>query len=762
MTEIDEIDEIIEDFLVESFESLDRLDEDFVLLEQDPTSKELLGSIFRTVHTIKGTSSFLDFTELERLAHAGENLLSLVREGALLLDTAMATTLLEMVDALRATLDTIQETRTDAEQDHSELVRRLEAHAQADAATDESAQDAAGSSDSETGDSDTPAHESTTPTEVADETESEDPTEDEAAEDASEAVAEANSAEDATEETAAPVEEAPAPSEPNTAAKSSGRSAADSSIRVDVDLLDHLMDLVSELVLARNQIRQYRIEGVDPAYDNATQQLDLLTSDLQQAVMATRMQPLSHLFGRLPRMVRDLATTCAKQVQLQVTGGDTELDRTLLEAIRDPLTHIVRNSVDHGIESPEDRVRDGKPEHGTIWIDARHEGGQVMIEITDDGKGFDLSRIAEKAVAAGVISAEAAPTMGEREIAQLVFHPGLSTAEKVTTVSGRGVGMDVVKRSIDEIGGTIDIETALGVGSKLTLRIPLTLAIIPALRCTCGGQRYLIPQLNVVELHKVDESAPVELIGNAPVYRLRGELLPLLHWKDVLQNGSSREDYESAGFIVVIHAHGLNFGFVVDEVVSTEEIVVKPLRAHIKGIDAFAGSTVLGDGSVALIFDPIGITASTNLSIDSNAEQAVGGVAGATSNGTSASLLVCDIGERRVGFSLSDIVRLESVEPSSIDRAAGEAVVQYRGTLMRILQPEQYLPGAYSANDGSQSLSVLVLRGGEESDPVGRAADPPIRLSIPIDGHVTDVLDGEAIRARLGPSRTLDFSEVYA
>ncbi|MDG2114397.1 MAG: chemotaxis protein CheA, partial [Actinomycetota bacterium] len=698
-----------------------------------PTSTELLGSIFRTIHTIKGTSSFLDFHELERLAHAGENLLSLLRDGQLTLDAQMTTTLLEMVDALRATLAAIQATRTDAEQDHARLVKRLEAHA-----TSDDSPVAEDSTDEETAVAESLFEETT----AEDSTSGEDVVEDrESARAAATPPPEGANAEDSKEKAAA-----------------AGRSAADSSIRVDVDLLDRLMDLVSELVLARNQIRQYRIDGVDPAYDNATQQLDLLTSDLQQAVMATRMQPLSHLFGRLPRMVRDIANTCDKQVKLQVTGGDTELDRTLLEAIRDPLTHIVRNSVDHGIENSQERLDAGKPEHGTIWIDARHEGGQVMIEITDDGKGFDLDRIIEKAVSAGVVTAEAASTMGEREIAQLVFHPGLSTAEAVTTVSGRGVGMDVVKRSIDEIGGTIDIETTMGSGTKLTLRIPLTLAIIPALRCTCGGQRYLIPQLNVVELHQLDDTSRVEHIGNTPVFRLRGELLPLLHWRDVLDGHRGREGFDISGFIVVIHAHGLNFGFVVDEVVSTEEIVVKPLRAHVKEIDAFAGSTVLGDGSVALIFDPIGLTSASGLTIDSSADTTADPATAKSGNSDTETLLVCDVGDRRVAFALGDIVRLESVRCDSLDQAAGQQVVQYRGALMRIVEPQNYLPGLPYSECTDDPLSVLVLRGNPGSDPLGvvvdhirevhevdltggRPADTPIRLSIPIDGQVTDVID---------------------
>lgn len=757
MTDTDEFNEIIEDFLVESFESLDQLDEEFVRLEQSPTSAELLGSIFRTVHTIKGTSSFLDFHELERLAHAGENLLSRLRDGELTLDAPMTTSLLEMVDALRATLRAIQETKTDTEQDHSRLVKRLEAHA---SVTTAEADPAEGEESVET--DETSLDEQGVEKQGGDTVESSD-----------------DSDTDPEQTSSTPDDPASSPEPEAATSAANTRSVADSSIRVDVDLLDRLMDLVSELVLARNQIRQYRIDGVDPAYDNATQQLDLLTSDLQQAVMATRMQPLSHLFGRLPRMVRDLANTCDKQVQLQVTGGDTELDRTLLEAIRDPLTHIVRNSVDHGIEDPADRTAAGKPEQGTIWIDARHEGGQVMIELTDDGKGFDLDRIIDKAVTAGVVSAEGAATMGEREIAQLVFHPGLSTAEAVTTVSGRGVGMDVVKRSIDEIGGTIDIETKMGTGTKLTLRIPLTLAIIPALRCMCGGQRYLIPQLNVVELHQVDENSRVELIGATPVFRLRGDLLPLLHWRDILDEGSSREDFATAGFIVVIHAHGLNFGFVVDEVVSTEEIVVKPLRAHIKEIDAFAGSTVLGDGSVALIFDPIGLTAASGLTIDSNAEEAVDASTARSASNDSEALLVCDVGDRRVAFALGDIVRLESIRRDSIDQAAGEAVVQYRGALMRIVEPDQYLPGSPYREQTDDPVSVLVLRGDPGTTPLGvvvdhirevhevdltggRPADSPVRLSIPIDSQVTDVIDGVAIRERVSPTPAFAFDEVMA
>lgn len=816
MSDAEDMSEIIAEFLVESRENLDRLDEEFVTLEQDPTSAELLGSIFRTVHTIKGTAAFLDFTRLEQLTHAGENLLSLLRDGAMSLDSTLTTVLLQMVDRVRAILDVVEAEGTDAGMDVAEMSARLIALANGDAPPAPASASAADEADEIDGPVDADEYADDVEPTVEVELDADD--EPAAATDDAEPTDEAQPVGEPSEPALSLAEldhlvdelqaaEAPpvlafveAPTAPTTrvvpapaaaaspapavhaadlggeadkpAAAGGGKSSTETSIRVDVALLDRLMNLVSELVLARNQINQNTGSDASAGLQAAAQQLDIVTGDLQQALMETRMQPIGNLWNRLPRMIRDLATQLDKRVSLEMEGAETELDKTLLEAIRDPLTHIIRNAVDHGLEDAAVRLAAGKPETGTVSLRARHEGGQVIMEISDDGAGLNLEAIGAKVVDRGLMSAEAVADLSERELANLVFLPGLSTAKAITKVSGRGVGMDVVKRSIDEIGGTIDIQTELGKGTVFTLRIPLTLAIIPALRVRCADERYLIPQLNVLELHRVDPTAPIELVGDTPLYRLRGELLPLLHWSDVLADGPTPAKVWTDKYIVVLEANGRIFGFVVDAVENTEEIVVKPLRAHLKDLDTFAGSTVLGDGSVALILDPIGITRVVDL--QAGDEQTRGGDPDQFRvKAGHETVLVCTSGSTRVGFPLDGITRLESIPLDSIEHASGVEVVTYRGRLMRLVRLQTMLPGGgWSGGGGGfddmveaeAARSLLVLVHETEDDVAGIVvdriievsdADPngarpgnyPVRVSVLIDGKVTDVIDIEAVVA---------------
>ncbi|MEZ5410336.1 MAG: chemotaxis protein CheW [Acidimicrobiales bacterium] len=850
MSDAEDMSEIIAEFLVESRENLDRLDEEFVTLEQDPTSAELLGSIFRTVHTIKGTAAFLDFTRLEQLTHAGENLLSLMRDGAMSLDSTLTTVLLQMVDRVRAILDVVEAEGTDAGMDVAEMSARLIALANGDtgpspeptpaARPAETAPAVEAVEEAETApaveaveEAETaPAVEAVEEAETAPAVEAEapetaaeveiaaetgDPVDEPGVDTAEAAAHESPGAEISLAEldqlvheleaaeappvlafvdappaptvAPAPVPPAPAPAAAAGAAPAAptaehgadgdkptgaaGRSSTETSIRVDVALLDRLMNLVSELVLARNQINQNTGSDASAGLQAAAQQLDIVTGDLQQALMETRMQPIGNLWNRLPRMIRDLATQLDKRVSLEMEGSETELDKTLLEAIRDPLTHIIRNAVDHGLEDAAARLAAGKPETGTVSLRARHEGGQVIVEISDDGAGLNLEAIGAKVVDRGLMSAEAVADLSERELANLVFLPGLSTAKAITKVSGRGVGMDVVKRSIDEIGGTIDIQTELGKGTVFTLRIPLTLAIIPALRVRCADERYLIPQLNVLELHRVDPTAPIELVGDTPLYRLRGELLPLLHWSDVLADGPLPAKVWTDKYIVVLEANGRIFGFVVDAVENTEEIVVKPLRAHLKDLDTFAGSTVLGDGSVALILDPIGITRVVDL--QAGDEPTRGGEHDQFRiKAGHETVLVCTSGSTRIGFPLDGITRLESIPLTSIEHASGVEVVTYRGRLMRLVRLQSLLPGGgWSGGGGggfddmveaeaARSLLVLVHESDDDvagivvdriievsdADPNGsRPGNYPVRVSVLIDGRVTDVIDIEAVVA---------------
>ncbi len=482
------MDDLTKEFLQESSENLDRLDQDFVKLESDPGNPELVKSIFRTIHTIKGTCGFLGFTQLESVAHVGENLLSRLRDGEIALTPEITTALLQMVDAIRQMLQSIDSSGNEGERNDEALVRTLTSRQQGAAK---------------------PATESKElPGVVAQGLEERHPVrpEDEVTQAEAKPQTQAAKSKQGQREGAEIVGkpgESTAQKEPAQGQQAGKGSAADGAIRVDVGLLDKLMNLVGELVLARNQILQYSNATEDTGIVAPSQRLNLITTELQEGVMKTRMQPIGNIWSKFPRTVRDVATSCAKQVRIEMEGKETEPDKTIIEAIKDPLTHIVRNSVDHGIEIPDKRIAAGKPAEGRL-LRAYHEGGQVNIEISDDGAGLDLEKIRRKAVEKGIITPEHSAKMSEREAANLIFLPGFSTAEKVTNVSGRGVGMDVVKTNIDKICGTVDVQSKLGAGTTVRMKIPLTLAIIPALIVTNRGERYAIPQISLLELVRLE------------------------------------------------------------------------------------------------------------------------------------------------------------------------------------------------------------------------------------------------------------------
>jgi two-component system chemotaxis sensor kinase CheA len=579
-----DMDDIVKDFLVESNENLDQLDRDLVTLEKDPTAREVLASIFRTIHTIKGTTGFLGFTRLESVAHGGENLLSSLRDGRLLLNAEITSALLAMVDAVRQMLVNIENTGQEGEGDYSSLIGNLTRLQMGEKKKQKSspvkvapeapdrvqavppAEVAPPASDHVPALS--PAE---TPLPVAEPLPPPDPGETkQEPEDfpaaslplgeilvqsgvtTSEQIQEALTLQrdgDARHIGEILVEKGaakPAAIQEALQGQAEARSSAlsESNIRVDVSLLDKLMNLVGELVLARNQILQFSSTQQDSTFLNTTQRLNLITTELQEGVMKTRMQPIGNIWSKFPRVVRDLATGCGKQIRLEMEGKETELDKTLIEAIKDPLTHLVRNAVDHGVETPEKRVAAGKPSQGRLFLRAFHEGGQVNIEISDDGAGIDIGRVKQKALAKSLITLDQASRMNDRELMNLIFLPGLSTAEKVTNVSGRGVGMDVVKTNIEKIGGTVDIQSRPGDGTTLKIKIPLTLAIIPALVVTSGGDRYAIPQVSLLELVRLEgEQARkgIEMIHGAPVYRLRGKLLPLAYLDQQLCVGKNED-----------------------------------------------------------------------------------------------------------------------------------------------------------------------------------------------------------------------------
>lgn len=649
------MDEIVQEFLVESHENLDQLDRDLVALEREPGSRDLLASIFRTIHTIKGTSGFLAFGKLESVTHVGENLLARLRDGKMSMTPQTTDVLLAMVDTVRDLLGAVEAGGDEGDIDVAHVVERISAvlEGRSEAAVVE------------------PVAPETTPMAV--------PVE--------------------------PTEDAP-----------HRRTVADSSIRVDVELLDNLMQLVGELVLTRNQIVRQASHQDDVDLVRSAQRLNLIASELQEGVMKTRMQPIDNLWSKLPRVVRDLGAQCGKTVTLAMVGKETELDRTLLEAVKDPLTHLVRNSVDHGLERPEARAAAGKPAEGVLTLKAYHEGGQVVVEVSDDGAGIAPERIAAKALERGLRTSAQLAEMSPTDILQLVFLPGLSTAAAVTNVSGRGVGMDVVRTNIEAIGGTIEIDSVLGRGTTCRLRIPLTLAIVPALTVECAGDRYAIPQVSLLELVALDADRAanaVEDVNGASVYRLRGALLPLVRLADLLGVESDRSDGHVV--IAVLQAEGRRFGLVIDRVLSTEEIVVKPLVSQLKAIGVYSGATILGDGTVALILDVQALARRVLISDALEQERVTDTDADArTAVDESLRLLVAGLGgDRKVAIPLSSVTRLENFPSSAVEHIGGREVVQYRGGILPLVRLGSFYGTPSSRTDGD--LVVVIYTVGSRS-----------------------------------------------
>jgi two-component system chemotaxis sensor kinase CheA len=759
---VDGLDDIVEEFLVESHENLDQLDADLVALEQEPNSRERLSSIFRTIHTIKGTSGFLAFNRLEEVTHVGENMLSRLRDGELALTPGRTSVLLSMVDTVRDLLTSIESSGGEGSVDVSAVVAAISA-----AMEEESAEPVAAPAPAPVAAVPAPpakpaaakktaAKKAAAAPRAATRT----PAPRKAPTRAAASVAEQAPVTDAIPEPrtaveAAPLEETPAATprvaaadtppppaaaegDPGGGADGPRRAVADSTIRVDVDLLDELMLLVGELVLTRNQVVQYVGRTNDTDLIRASQRLNLIASELQEGVMKTRMQPIDHIWSKLPRVIRDLGIQCGKTVRLEMEGKDTELDKTLLEAVKDPLTHLVRNSVDHGIEKPDARKAAGKPAEGVLTLRAKHESGQVVVEVADDGAGIDPVRVGAKAVERGLITAAQLERMGPQDILQMIFLPGFSTAAAVTNVSGRGVGMDVVKTNIESIGGTIEVESEPGRGTVCRLRIPLTLAIVPALTIECAGDRYAIPQISLQELVSLDAEKAVnavEEVGGAQVYRLRGELLPLVRLTDVL--GLTSERHDGHVVIAVLRSEGRRFGLVVDRVINTEEIVVKAVGGQLKAIGLYSGATVLGDGTVALILDVQALarralrTETTERAQEAAREASA--LAAATETDRQRMLLAAIGGGRRVAIPLDTVTRLEQVRTEAVERVGNREVVQYRGAILPMVRLDRHL-GAYGDSE-REVLEVIVY------------SDHGRSVAIVVE-EILDIVDGEtAIRS---------------
>lgn len=700
-------DAIVREFLLESLEALSRLEARILSLEGDGSGPEAVDAIFRSVHTIKGVANHLEYANLGALAHAGESLLSDIRDRLRSSDVDVVDALLALVDELRAGLEAIADQGTDASLDYSALVQRL--------------QDLRVAPDDDLGIP--PASPITAP-------------------------------EPEPEPDPHPQPLATERAQPPAARPSAAR------VRVEVETLTGLMNLVGELVLARNRLLQISERLDDEQVLDGVGRLDRITTELQDVVMSTRMQPIGNLWDRLPRMVRAAAKATGKQVGLRLEGADTELDRMVIEAITDPLSHMVRNSVTHGIESPEERMRWGKPAEGCITLSARHGSGQVVIELSDDGGGLDLAAIRMRAIERGLMSSERAQHATDEQLQELIFAPGFSTTAEITDLAGRGVGMDVVRTHVERIGGSVDLRTEAGEGTTFRIHLPLTLAIISALIVTSGGERFALPQealkkLLVIPGSQVDDR--LEDFHGVRVMRFEGGLLPIVSLNGLLALDEEVDGPVSDLYIVVVEARGRRFGLIADAIEDTQEIVVKSLDPQLRNLGLYTGATTLGDGSIALILDVMGLARDANIleTTDSLARPMP-----AVVEVDAEPLLLMELGPRRVALPLPEIQRLEVFQAASIEWGGRQPVVQFEQGLLPLVSLADLL-GLASPDSWEGALQVVIAGAGEQRvgllvdrilDITTEAVDlkrqgrgPGLRGSAVLDGRVTDVVDLELL-----------------
>ncbi len=698
----DNDDEIVHAFLEESRENLDQLDRALVSLEENPTDPALLAQVFRTIHTIKGTCGFLGYRRLESLTHAGENLLGALRAGELSLDATIVTSLLQLVDSVRATLGRIDASGDEGDDDHAAAIAELNnlmSHQVTDA-----------------------GHASPDP---AREIASNDP----------------------------------ASAEP---------TATETSVRVDVAVLDKLMDLMGELVLARAQIAELVTEEQDGPLTLPYRKLRLVTTELQESVMRARLQTIGTVTGKFHRIGRDLAAATGKQVRVEIEGEEVGVDKAVNEALRDPLLHLVRNAVDHGIEPPDERRASGKPPEGRLRIRAVHEGGRVQVEVSDDGRGVDAQRLVERAVEAGMVTADEAGELSPHDALGLMFRAGLSTSEQITSISGRGVGMDVVRASLERVGGSINVSTNPGHGTTFHISVPLTLSITPVLVAWSGGARYAIPQVDAQEILRLDAeqiAESVHEVGAARIQRLRGELLPLIDLAEQLRVATDSHDDEL--IVVVIETHGRRFGLVVDAVGETTEAVVKPLTLATRSIPLFAGVTILADGRPLLILD-VSVLASRAGIVTAPDEETPDVPEAGVTDSTSL-LLATGADGSRVAVRLPVVHRLEQFRADAIERSGTIDLVPYRGRLLPLLRVDDMWSGGETPGRvGTDSDRVQAVVCDSSVGPIGVVveriedivpepdipAQPPTRrgvlASLVVAERITDLLDLEALIADAG------------
>ncbi|WP_263353589.1 chemotaxis protein CheW [Acidicapsa acidisoli] len=703
------MDELTREFLIESQEGLDRMERCLTDLEERPHDTELLADIFRSVHTIKGTTGFLGFKRLEKLAHAGENLLGLLRDGKLSANQPIITGLLQLLDALRGILRTIEleNHEGEAEDGHVDaaLIALLKELQQPEAAAITLSAKGKVISAGPTELAEPPAHlihagSKTAPPAIP----------------------------DPETAPAPPASEAPVALEQSQETGKPKGAASDSTLRVDVVLLNRMMNLVGELVLTRNQILQ--ATSLDPNFTMLSRRLDMVTADLRESVMKARMQPVSNVFSKFPRIIRDLSQLLNRKVRLVMEGQETELDKSLLEAIKDPLTHAVRNSLDHGIEMPDVRAAAGKDPEGTLKLRAYQEGSHVIIEVSDDGAGISVDRVRKKALERSLITAQRAAQLGERELLQLIFLPGFSTAEAITNVSGRGVGMDVVRTNVEKIGGKVEIDSRAGQGTTLRLRIPLTLAIVPALIVRSLGQSFALPQGALSELvHIAPEqvATAIEWLEGTPLYRLRGQLLPLIFLDRLLspnlqaaRQAESRSDEpmsEHDQFIAVLDADGRRYGLVVDGLADPEEIVVKPLSSVLKSIGIYSGATVLGSGDLALILDPGAIATRGGVAMGKAEVKMELSREDEEVEAAASKFLLVEAGPRRAAIPLDDVIRIERIPFSRVEYIGYRPVLNFQGQLL----PIEDSAGVIASTAGNPTAEIIVVVCREGNRQVGIA-----------------------------------------
>ena len=687
-------DEVLSEYLSETRDMLEKLAATLVRIERDGPNHETVRQLARDVHTIKGSSQLFGFKHTGLMAHVMEECLERVRANP-------SNNIAPLIDGLYKALNIMGKLLAGIAQDRSEPdlsneVKRTIAELESIKVQDQ------------------------------------------------------NNIQSNSPSSQPPIN--------GTSPVASEDAHQDSTIRVHVDLLDNLMNLVGELVLVRNQLQQTSKNYDNYDLQNIGQKLNVVTTELQTEVMKTRMQPIGLILSKLHRLVRDSAKDVGKSIDLKLEGIDTELDKTLIEAVRDPLTHIVRNAIDHGIESPEHRLAAGKSEIGTVLIRAIHESGHVIVEITDDGQGLNAAKIVEKAVERGHITSEAANALSEHDIFQLIFLPGFSTASKVSNLSGRGVGMDIVKTNIERIGGTVALSSSKGLGTSVRLRIPLTLAIIPALLVRAAGERFAIPQVKLLELLRIgDETGGagkrnIESLHGRPVYRLRGQLLPLICLNQVLELDHSTSTFRHieevlTKQIAILYEEQTRFGLLIDEIEGTADIVVKPLPSFVKDIGVYSGATIMGDGSIALTLDTCGLANKSGIidvKNDAQRQNLPTKKSGKTASNPSANgefseyLVIGVNAPGQYALPLCLIHRLEEFRPEQVQTAGNLRAVKYRGALLPLINLNRSL-GFPVLNTPVEVVNTVVIR--KDDRDYGIEVDSIVDVlqsTAPLDGYINN------------------------